>query len=247
MKKRLLPALALLCALLPAPAAAAQVVTVYTSANFAPLMLGDGRGIYPDLVAYLNRQQTGGMRFELVYLPRKRLQVKLDEGSIDGIVIGMMPEWFNDAAQVKYLWTAPFSQDRFVLVSGARRRLDPQAAPTLAGSSVGVTQGYVYPVIDQWLAQNGVLRREGLSEQVNLEKVLLERLDGAVVAESVARYFLRSQRISKRLHFEPLPGPATERRFLVPRAQAAVFDKLAPLVRQLNNDPAWQRIARGYR
>ncbi len=247
MKNRLLPAVALLCALLPAPAAAAQVVTVYTSANVAPLMLGDGRGIYPDLVAHLNRQKTGGLRFQLVYLPRKRLQLKLDEGSIDGIVIGMMPEWFGDTAQVKYLWTAPFSVDRFVLVSGARRPLDPQLAATLAGSAVGVTQGYVYPVIDQWLAQHGVLRREGLSDQVNLEKVLLDRLDGAVVGESVARYFLRSGRISARLRLEPLPGPATERRFLVPHGQADVFRQIAPVIKKLKDDPAWQRIVAAYK
>jgi polar amino acid transport system substrate-binding protein len=76
----------------------AEAITVYTSANFAPLLIDDKRGLYPDLINCLNRQKLGDLSFKLVYMPRKRLQVKLEEGSIDGIVIGMMPQWFDDAA-----------------------------------------------------------------------------------------------------------------------------------------------------
>jgi polar amino acid transport system substrate-binding protein len=246
MIKGVVTTLVLWCAFLLAPAAAAQVVTVYTSANFAPLMLADGRGIYPDLVAYLNRLQPGGLRFKLAYLPRKRLQVKLEEGSIDGIIIGMMPEWFGDTGQTKFLWTAPFAVDRYVLVSGLRRKLDPAHPASLPGATVGVTQGYVYPVIDPWLARHGVLRRDGVSDQVNLEKVLLDRLDGAIVSESMARYFLRSERVSARLRLEMLPGPGTERRFMMPHAQAAVYKAIAPAIKKLKDDPAWQRITAGY-
>jgi hypothetical protein len=63
----------------------------------APLVLPDGSGIYPDMVAYLNRQKLDGLSFKLVYLPRKRLQFK--SGELDGIVIGMMPHWFDDSAE----------------------------------------------------------------------------------------------------------------------------------------------------
>ena len=245
MLNRLVLALALCCAVL-LPAAAAPPVNVYTSANFAPLMLGNGRGIYPDLIDYLNARQPGGLQFKLVYLPRKRLQVKLDEGSIDGIVVGMMPEWVNDNAQTRFLWTAPFAADRFVLVSGTHRHLKPQLPASLDGATVGVTQGYVYPVIDEWLTRNGMRRSEGMSEQVNMEKVLLDRVDGAVVAESMARYYLRSQRVNTRVQLEVLPGPATERRFLVPHAQAAVFEQIAPVIKKLRDDPEWQRLAKAY-
>ena len=90
--KNHLPGIALMCASLFAGASQAETVAVYTSANFAPLMLDSARGIYPDLIAYLNRKKSGDYTFKLVYLPRKRLQVKLEEGSLDGIVIGMMPQ-----------------------------------------------------------------------------------------------------------------------------------------------------------
>jgi polar amino acid transport system substrate-binding protein len=231
------------CALLLAAAARAEVVNVYTSANFPPLMLGDGRGIYPDMVAYLNGHQTGKLTFVLRYLPRKRLQVQLENGSIDGIVIGMMPEWLGDSAQKKYLWTAPFASDRFALVS---RPAKPCSANTLQGASVGVTAGYVYPGIDRWLDASGALRKDASGDQSNIEKVLHGRIDCAIVAESMARYFIRFNRLHGKLTLAVLQGPRTERRFLVPHSQASKLKPLVRLVDKVNADPAWRRIAASY-
>lgn len=121
MKTPVLRLAALALALLASAGVLADTVTVYTSANFAPLVLGDGRGLYPDLIAHLNEQKIGKLTFRLSYLPRKRLQVKLEEGSIDGIVVGMMPDWLNDQARTRYLWSAPFSADRYLLVSQSAR------------------------------------------------------------------------------------------------------------------------------
>ncbi|CUI08015.1 substrate-binding periplasmic protein [Massilia antarctica] len=245
--KKLVLRLSILCALLLATSAAAEVVTVYTSASFAPLMLGDGRGIYPDLIGYLNRLKPGGLTFKLQFMPRKRLQVKLEDGSINGIVIGMMPEWFDDVEQKKYLWSAPFSTDRYALVSLAAKPVSPDAPAGLVGASVGVTLGYSYPGIDGWLASSRVLRSEGPSDEKNLEKLLLGRLDCVIVAESMARYFIRAQGMSSRLHLAILASPPTERRMLAPHSHAAAFEKIAPVLRKLKDDPAWQRIVATYR
>ncbi|MFB9242491.1 transporter substrate-binding domain-containing protein [Massilia antarctica] len=245
--KKLVLRLSILCALLLATSAAAEVVTVYTSASFAPLMLGDGRGIYPDLIGYLNRLKPGGLTFKLQFMPRKRLQVKLEDGSINGIVIGMMPEWFDDVEQKKYLWSAPFSTDRYALVSLAAKPVSPDAPAGLVGASVGVTLGYSYPGIDSWLASSRMLRSEGPSDEKNLEKLLLGRLDCVIVAESMARYFIRAQGMSSRLHLAILASPPTERRMLVPHSHAAAFEKIAPVLKKLKDDPAWQRIVATYR
>ena len=114
--KLLMPSLALIVSLL-CPAARAETITVYTSANFAPLVIDGSRGIYYEAIDYLNKQAGDGTQFRLAYLPRKRLQMRLEDGTLDGIVIGMMPQWFDDVAQKKYLWTTAFAIDHFVLVS----------------------------------------------------------------------------------------------------------------------------------
>jgi polar amino acid transport system substrate-binding protein len=244
-RKLALP-LALLGALLLAGGARAQVVTVYTSASFAPLMLADGRGMYPDLIDYLNRRKLGKLTFRLQYMPRKRLQVKLEDGSIDGMVIGMMPEWFDDVEQKKYLWSAPFATDRYALVSLAAKPVSPNAPASLVGASVGVTLGYHYPGIDSWLLTARMVRSEGPSDEKNLEKLLLGRVDCVIVAESMARYFMRAHGMTPKLHLATLVSAPTERRMLAPHNYAAAFDKIAPVIKKLKDDPDWQRIVATY-
>lgn len=238
--------LLLLGALLFGAPVRAEVVNVYTSANFAPLLLGDGRGFYPDLIKHLNRQQLDGYTFALHYLPRRRLQVKLEEGSLDGIVIGMMPEWLADPGQTKYLWTAPFATDRFALVSLASRPMPPHDRRAIAGASVGVTTGYVYPGLDGWFAAARLQRRSGASDEKNIEKLLLRRVDCVIVAESMARYFTRTHKLHNRLRIYPMPGPGTERRFLVQRRDAHTYEVLAPAVQRLKDDAAWRRASAAY-
>jgi polar amino acid transport system substrate-binding protein len=244
--KNHLSGIALVCAALVAGPGRGETVAVYTSANFAPLMVDGGRGIYPDLIAYLNRKQPGGHTFELVYLPRKRLQVKLEDGSLDGVVIGMMPQWFNDTGQTKYLWSTPFALDRYVLVSNADKPVNPDAPGALKGLVIGLSLGYVYPGVDEWVQRNGLVRNDAPSEEKNLEKLLRNRVDCSVVAESMARYFIRKNNLYTRFKVLSVPGQVTERRFLAPRSQQAVFDKLAPLVDKLKDDAEWKRALSQY-
>jgi polar amino acid transport system substrate-binding protein len=244
--KPFLSALALPLLWLLAGQCKAEAITVYTSANFAPLIIDDKRGLYPELIAHLNRQKLGDFTFVLSYLPRKRLQVKLEQGSIDGIVIGMMPQWFNDVPQTKYLWTESFGADNFILVSSLARPVDPERPSTLAGATIGLTLGYVYPGIDQWVAQHGMLRNDALSEEKNVEKLLLGRVDCIIVSQTVIRYYLKLHGLQRKFMYGQVPGQVTERRFLIPHAYRRVHDKLAPAVKKLEHDPAWQRISEKY-
>ena len=228
------------------PAAHAETVTVYTSANFAPLVIDGSRGIYHEAIDYLNKQATDGTNYRLAYLPRKRLQMRLEDGTLDGIVIGMMPQWFDDVAQKKYLWTTTFAVDRFVLVSRTDHPVLPDAAGGLAGKSIGLTLGYVYPGIDEWIQRHGLLRQDAMSEEINLEKLRRGRIDCVAVSESAARYFVRLHGLGGSLTFVDLPGRATERRFLVPRGRNDLFDKVAPIVKRMRDDPQWLRMTSKY-
>ena len=244
--KILVARLVVLYALLLAAGAHAEVVNVYTSANFAPLLLADGRGVYPDLIAHLNRKRPGGLTFRLQFMPRKRLQVKLEEGSLDGLVIGLMPEWLADSEQKKYLWTVPFATDRFALVSLAKKPVDPQSSAGRPGRTVGITTGYVYPGLDDWFFRSGLQRSGGVSDEKNIEKLLLGRVDCVIVSESMARYFIRTHKLGTILRVDTMPGPSTERRFLVQRKQAAIYEQLAPAVKKLRDDQEWRRKEAAY-
>lgn len=243
--KKCLAILVMLWAGVLCGAARAEVIPVYTSAQVAPLVLADGSGIYPDMVAYLNRQKLDGLRFKLFYLPRKRLQMKVEHGDLDGIVIGMMPHWFDDAAQKKYLWTAPFALDRYVVVLPPDSRYKPGSTGLLAGRTLGTVLGYSYPDLAEWMAQQDAVRTDALSDEHNLEKLRLGRLDSAALAESVLRYY-RKHHPADRLLAYPLPSRQTERRFLVPHRMKAVYDQIAPVLRKVKDDPEWQRMMLHY-
>jgi polar amino acid transport system substrate-binding protein len=242
--KFLMPLLTLFVVLLPA--ARADTVTVYTSANFAPLVIDGTRGIYHEAIDYLNKQASDGTSYRLAYLPRKRLQMRLEDGTLDGIVIGMMPQWFDDVAQKKYLWTTAFAIDRFVLVSRNEHPVQLDAHGALAGKSIGLTLGYVYPGFEDWIQRHGLLRQDAISEEINMEKLRRGRIDCVAVSESVARYFVRLHGLNGSLTFVDLPGRATERRFLVPMGRTDLFDKVAPIVRRMREDPQWLRITSKY-
>ena len=232
-------------ALLLCPMAHAEVINVYTSANFAPLMLADGRGVYPELITHLNRQSTS-LQYRLHYLPRKRLEAQLENGSLDGIVIGMTPEWLDDTRGNKYKWTAAFAKDRFALVSLASNPINPARSAILTRGKIGVTTGYVYPGLEKWFAGAGLTRMESTSDETNIEKLLLGRIDCAIVAESMVRYFMRTNHLGARLKAYPMPGEPFERRFLVQHRDARLFEPLSATVRKVRDDPSWRKAAAAY-
>jgi polar amino acid transport system substrate-binding protein len=242
---RLVRALFWLAICMAGGAAHAERVTVYTNASVAPLVINARAGLFPELVAYLNQLKPGGLEFTLVHVPRRRLQMALDDGKLDGIVIGLTPEWVGDVAQHKFLWTEPFSQDALVLVSHASHpvRFGQPAAP---GTRIGLTLGYVYPAVDEWIARDALVRDDAPTEQLNLDKLALGRVEMAVVTGSVFRYYLRTHPKAGGAASETLPGKPTERRFLVPASRRDLYDKLAPAIHQLHDDPAWQRIQAQY-
>lgn len=240
-----LTCLLLLFAALPAIPAMAARVTVYTNATVAPLVIDQKTGLYPELVAYLNQLKLDGLDFHLATMPRKRLQAELENGTLDGIVIGMMPQWVGDGAQEKFLWTEPFAHDAFVLVS---RDTNPFffGQPSAANARIGVTLGYVYPGVDDWIEQNRFVRDNAATEERNLDKLLLGRVDMVVVTDSVFRYYMRVHRVRGGVISEALPGKATDRRFLVPKSMRGVYEQLAPAIRKLGEDPRWKVIQSRY-
>ncbi|MES2128838.1 MAG: transporter substrate-binding domain-containing protein [Pseudomonadota bacterium] len=227
-------------------AAHAERITVYTNATFAPLVIDAKTGLYPEAVAYLNRLKLDGIEFRLATMPRKRLQVELDAGTLDGIVIGMMPEWVGDKQQEKFLWTEPFAHDGFVLVSYASNPFFFGQPVAGEGTRIGVTLGYVYPGVDEWINAEKFVRDEAATEERNLDKLMRGRINVIVVSESVFRYYTRTHRLKVGIISEALPGKPTARRFLVPPSMRAVFDKLAPAIHKLGEDPQWRRIEQRY-
>jgi polar amino acid transport system substrate-binding protein len=226
--------------------ACAETVTVYTNATFPPLVLNTKIGLYPELVEYLNQLKIKDLQFKLKILPRKRLQSMLENETMDGIVIGMMPQWLDDATRTRYLWTDVFSVDSFVLVSAAKNPVFFDQIDAKDHLKIGVTFGYVYPGIDEWIAEHKLIRDDAPTEERNIDKLMLGRVDTIVVTESVLRYYTKTHHMNVGIIIESLPGQQTERRFVIPKSKQGVFEKLTPAIRNLSGDSNWKRIQAQY-
>jgi polar amino acid transport system substrate-binding protein len=100
--------------------------------------------------------------------------------------------------------------------------------------------------VDEWIEQNRFVRDNAATEERNLDKLLLGRVDMIVVTDSVFRYYMRAHRVTGGVISEALPGKPSERRILVPKSRRDLFDKLAPAIRRLGEDPRWKVIQSRY-
>lgn len=78
-------------------------VDIYTYHDMPPYVinLNERSGLYFDFVNLLN-QMNSGYTFNLIYMPRKRLDYRLEQNKLDGIAIGVKPKWFKDASQTRF-------------------------------------------------------------------------------------------------------------------------------------------------
>ena len=53
------------------------------------------------------------------FVPRKRINRLLAAGKLDGMVLGVNPNWFGDPQKQKYLWSSPIMYDTDEFVSHA--------------------------------------------------------------------------------------------------------------------------------
>src|SRR5207244_6842114 len=86
-------------------------------------------------------------------------------------------------------------------------RASRHSFPTRRSSDL--TMGYVYPGIDNWLRKRGAVRNDGVSDEKNLEKLMLGRIDCMVVAESMVRFYVRQHQLADQVNIEPLDRKST--------------------------------------
>ena len=83
--------------------ASAETIQVLTYHNHPPFINAKGKGLTYDLEEVLNEQGQGKYTFEVLVLPRKRLNFEIkQEGS--WIVIWVNPLWFGDKKETKFQW-----------------------------------------------------------------------------------------------------------------------------------------------
>lgn len=230
-------------------ASAKEVIKVYTYHLKAPLVINEAAhvGMYFDVLRYFG-QHSGEHQFELHYLPRRRLDVLVNDGKLDGVVIGVSPLWFGDVAEHKYAWTKPFLHDVDEVISLRESAFEFGDAESLIGKKVGLVFGYYYFGVSE-LAQAGKLvRDDASSEDHHFRKLIAGRIDVAIVGRSNYDYVMKTQpELVGRFHVSKIPHDRFERRILLPLHLSKLQIELNKIIDQMQRDPTWQQQMQNYR
>ena len=204
------------------------------------------RGLYYDFSRYIN-SRLGKNYLDTEYMPRKRLESRLQRADFDGLIIGVNPIWFRDAKEEKYFWTAPITRDRDEVISSVALRFEYKNPESLIGKTIGLSLGYYYYGIDELVALGKIERQDTHSELQNLDKLQRGRIDVAIISRSTFDYYNRYHRNSDIFHISEKPHDEFDRRILIPKHLEEVFQTINPIIMRMPHDPAWLAVLEGYR
>lgn len=222
-------------------------VTVYAYHLQPPLIIDieTKAGLYFEFTQHLNRLSSK-YTFNLVYVPRKRIEVMLERSEMNGILLGVNPKWFKDSAEQKYLWTSKVFDDRDEVVSLKSSPFEYQSADSLTGKTLGGVRGFYYAGINEVVAQGLVHRIDTVDEEALLAMLTKKRIDAAIIGRSMYEYSLPDSLKETVFHLSAQPHDKYHRRILVPKNQELLFHHLQDLVTTLDHDSKWQQKVMSY-
>lgn len=183
--------LALLALLLARPAGAqerAEMVFVAATNHTMPLAsFADGRlsgGLLKELGEAI--AQRLGRRARFVSVPPRRVASTLADGSADAVCY-VLPEWLEG----NFNWSVPLIPDAGVVVARAGAPVVKQLAQ-LEFQPVGTVAGYYYAALSSTLGPR-FRRDDAPSMELNIRKLLLGRMQYAVLEKTTFAYLQRQQ------------------------------------------------------
>ncbi|HYD80467.1 MAG TPA: transporter substrate-binding domain-containing protein [Paucimonas sp.] len=247
MRRRLLSLLfGTMCGL----AAAAETLPAYNTYQTPPFVVEEGAGFAADVIDYLNANLKGQYQFQLIQLPRLRLnRIVTNVPDFKGVVLFLNPKFVGDLDKTKYFWTHAVMADANKVISSSARKLEYNGPESLKGLRFGGVLGHRYDGLEEMFGKD-VAREDVASESLNLIKVALGRVDVTIMPHSSFRYLLKSlgadgpERgslyISKKDHLQ------FDRHFFVARENAALGHTLNQVIAGMKSDPAWKAILAKY-
>lgn len=173
-------------------AAEKPMISLYYYHNMQPYVFEDNLSdsLYGGYMAAL-AQQLPDYQFELVYLPRKRLDWMLDNQRLNGLVIGVNPIWMGDRDRTKYVWTSPLAIDRDIVVFTDDADCTYSGPASLFGKKVTFVDGYYLFGITEAIAE-GKIAFTGTSTQLAVSRMVNSaRANAGVMSEASLNYYRR--------------------------------------------------------
>ncbi len=227
--------------------ASAEDVDVWVYHNFPPYVVdGDSReGLSFDLADKLTEMSGGAYTFNVLVMPRERLNARMDAGQ-SGIVLWANPAWFGDQNKTRFHWTAPVISDRNDVISPVEVSFRYTGAESLRGTTLVGISGHRYPGVDDMIDNGDLERVDVSSEDALVRFVASGRGSVAIVAHSAATYYVRSLGLLDEVHFSDKPHSRYQRYILVPSDMDDLATFLQSSIAELNSQEAWKETVLSY-
>ncbi|TDM05887.1 MAG: hypothetical protein C4K60_14430 [Ideonella sp. MAG2] len=225
--------------------AAAETLPVYNTYLTPPYVVGDG-GLAADTVAYMNKKLDGKFELKLNNLVRARLNfVALDSKDFKGAVLFMAPMFVGDNDKTKYNWSDTLIKDGNAVLSPAASKFSYSGPEALDGKLFVGVAGYRYAGLDDKFGKS--IKREDVSNEESILKRMVEgKGDVALMAHSIAKYYVKQPEFSGKVNIDPKPYSTFTRHVLISKANPELSAELQKIVKEAEKDPAWKAITAKY-
>lgn len=226
-----------------------KLIQAWTYYEFGPFITDKHKGFTYDFVDLMNKAlQKHGLEFEVVVLPRKRLDLTLNKE--EGIVLFVNPSWMRDKNQNKYLWSPPFLTDNNAIVSRTNGKSPTKIIykdlDSLKGMTMGGVLGRSYRFIDKAVADGHIIREDASKESQTLQKLVLGRVDFMTSSNSLIKYMIKDMKIEKDIFISPTPLFEYNRHILVTKQLEKESKVIFKFISELNENPDWLHILKKY-
>lgn len=233
--------LMLMLVLLPLVCGAQQRVEVWTYHFSPPFILDDNQGLSHGFVELLNNDPAnqGRFRFDLVELPRKRLEVRLARKR-PGILLWATPSFFTAAQVANGRWSEPLLIDRQDFVSLPDVPFEYDGPESLHGLILGGVLGHRYEGLEADIASHAIKRQDVQTDLQNLQKLLSGRINTLLIPRSTLLYYRKEQDL-RDLYISDTPLYQFARHLLITDTLGEdVTAYLNEFLDALPNKPEWQ-------
>ena len=224
-----------------------KTVYLYTYHKKPPFIvdLPERTGLYYDFAELLSKRSEH-YRFITTYLPRKRLDLLIENNRLDGVVLGATPVWFGDKAQTKFLWLPPFFADADEFVSLKSTPFEFTGDPSLQNKTLAGVSGYYYFGVNNAINQGQLKRLDTVGEYEVLTLIEKGRADMGIVSQSVFKYLKKHAQIEDIYHFSNRQHEAFDRSAFTTLGNTDVHQEMLQLISEVLEDGSWQDMVADY-
>ena len=222
-----------------------QEITVWNYYNSVPFITSKKTGLAKDFVDLLNKHSKDKYQFKLSNIPRKRLNIYLQNNQ-QGIVLFVNPVWMGKDASTKYLWTQSFLKDQNEIISSSKNKIYYEEAHLLKDKTIVTIRGRKYKEFSSMLEKKQLKNIVIEKEEQSLLLISLNRADFTTQPRTIVMPLIKKLDLENEIFISPKPLFSFTRHIMITRPQYKLHEFLSNFTQNLENKKEWQEILKKY-